>query len=101
MVSWERVFLGCAGRKVEVTLDGQVTRIQEEQASTAIAADVCLMHTVKVALEQEEDSRHLLVYNENTWLYGGLLEDVRHTICTKRQMENLVEAKDHRRLNQQ
>jgi len=86
-VSWEGVFLGCSGKKVELILDEQVTRIEEEQAFTAIPADVCLKHTVTMGVENE-DSKHVLVYNENTRLYGGLLENMRRTICTKRKKDN-------------
>ena len=95
LVSWEGVFLKCAGRKVEVTLDSQVTRIQVERMAIALPADVCLKHKVMVALEHE-DSRHayVLVYNENTsnmsntQRYGGLFGDVRHKICLKTQKDN-------------
>ena len=95
LVSWEGVFPGCSRRKVEVILDKKVTRIQVEQMSTALPADVCQKHTVTVALEHEDSTHaHVLVFNENTFKiantrrYGGLLEDVRHTICRKSHEDN-------------
>ena len=91
-VAWVGVFElygGCKGRKVKVTLDDQVNLVQMEKMSIALPADVCLKHNITVTLENGDPKHgHRIVYNENTQRYGGLLEDVKHEICTKVHNEN-------------
>ena len=95
LVGWEGVFLGCAGQSVRVALDGLVTSVKVEEKSTARLADPCLKHTVVVKLPYEDSKyEHKLVYNEHTFKqhshrrYGGLLGDVRQSICRKTQVDN-------------
>ena len=97
LVGWDGVFLGCAGQNVTVILDDLVTTVQVEEKSTSWYADPCLKHTVVVKLPYE-DTKHKVVYNENTFKplntrrYGGLLEDVRQSICRNTEVTNLTDA---------
>ena len=92
LVGWQAVFLGCAGEELEVALDEIVTKVNVEEKSTFRYADPCLKHTVVVKVPNKDSKyEHKLVYNENTFkplntrLYGGLLEGVRQSICSKVQ----------------